>query len=66
MSLFFISYLFITYRYDGLGIKQIRAFLDEHHPEVYAYLPEPNLELPKVPKEWLGNVCATLLEDKFS
>ena len=49
-----------------MGIKQIRAFLDEHHPEVYAYLPEPNLELPKVPKEWLGNVCATLLEDKFS
>ena len=66
MSLFFISHLFIIYRYDGLGVKQIRGFLDEQHPEVYAYLPEPNLELPKVPKEWLGNVCATLLEDKFS
>ena len=33
---------------------------------MYAYLPEPNLELPKVPKQWLANVCATVLQDKFS
>ena len=54
------------YRYEGLGIKEIRTFLDEEHPEVYAYLPEPSLELPKVPKQWLGNVCATVLGDEFS
>jgi hypothetical protein len=37
-------------QYDGLGVKEIRQFLDVHHPEVYEYLPEPNLELPKTPK----------------
>ena len=37
-------------QYDGLGVKEIRQFLDDEHPEVYAYLPEPNLELPKTPK----------------
>ena len=40
--------------------------MDDHHPEVYAYLPEPNLELPKVSKQWLGNVCATVLKERFS
>ena len=53
-------------QYDGLGVKEIRQFLDEHHPEVYAYLPEPSIELPKVPKAWLANVCATLLHEKFT
>ena len=52
--------------YEGLGVKEIRQFLDEEHPEVYRYLPEPNLELPKVPKQWLANVCATILHEKFS
>ena len=47
-------------------MKEIRKLLDDHHPFVYKYLPEPNLELPKVPKQWLSNVCATLLEEKFS
>ena len=37
-------------QYDGLGVKEIRQFLDDKHPEMYEYLPEPNLELPKVPK----------------
>ena len=52
--------------YEGLGVKEIRQFLDEKHPEVYKYLPEPNLELPKVPKQWLANVCATVLHEEFS
>ena len=47
-------------------MKEIREFLDDEHPWVYAYLPEPNLELPKVPKQWFANVCATLLKEKFS
>ena len=59
-------FVFHVFRFEGLGIKEIRQFLDQHHPEVNAYLPEPNLELPKVPKQWLANVCATVLQEKFS
>ena len=40
--------------------------MDEHHPDVYDYLPHPDRELPKTPKQWIANVCATLLENKFS
>ena len=47
-------------------MKEIRNLLTEHYPHVYQYLPEPEIELPKVPKEWIGNVCATVLEEKFS
>ena len=52
-------------QYEGLGIKEIRQFLDEAHPEVYAYLPEPDIELPKTPKQWVVNVVATILQDVF-
>ena len=57
---------YFQFRYDGLAIKDIKSFLDENHPEVYDYLPEPELELPKTPKQWLGNVCATVLKEEFS
>ena len=50
----------------GLGLKEIRNFLDNGYPHVYQYLPEPEMELPKVPKEWVGNVIATILQEKFS
>ena len=53
-------------RYEGLGVKEITNFLDLYHQHVYTYLPEPYLELPKAPKEWIGNVCATVLREKFS
>ena len=53
-------------QYDGLGVKEIRQFLDDKHPEMYEYLPEPNLELPKVPKQWLANMCTTVLKDSFT
>ena len=56
----------LSYRYPGLGIREIREFLDEQHPHVYNYLPEPDIELPKVPKEWFVNVCATVLQEKFT
>ena len=59
-------FLCLNYRFEGLGIKEIRSFLDAHHPQVYDYLPEPDIELPKTPKQWFANVCATVLEDKFS
>ena len=57
---------FVLDRYEGLGIKEIRKYLDDNHPHVYEYLPEPNLELPKTPKQWIANVCATLLKESFS
>ena len=53
-------------QYDGLGVKEIRQFLDDKHPEMYEYLPEPSLELPKVPKQWLANMCTTVLKDSFT
>lgn len=36
------------------------------YPDVYDYLPEPDLELPKVPKAWLANVCATVIKEQFA
>ena len=33
---------------------------------MYKYLPEPSLELPRVPKQYIADVCVTLLEDKFT
>ena len=53
-------------QYDGLGVKEIRQFLDDKHPQMYEYLPEPNLELPKVPKQWLANICCTVLKESFT
>ena len=47
-------------------MKEIRQFLDDKHPEMYEYLPEPSLELPKVPKQWLANMCTTVLKDSFT
>ena len=60
------DHVVLSFRYEGLGVKEIREFLDDDYPWVYEYLPEPNLELPKVPKQWFANVCATLLKEKFS
>ena len=41
-------------------------FLRQHHSHVFEYLPDPDLELPKTPKQWIANVCATVLEDRFN
>ena len=46
-------------------IRPIHAPQYDEHPEVYEYLPEPNLELPKTPKQWVCNLCATVLGDDF-
>ena len=58
--------LFFPYRYEGLANKNILQFLDDSYPHVYDYLPERKIELPKVPKQWFVNVCATILEGRFS
>ena len=54
------------YRYDGLSIKDMLTFLDEKHPQVFDYLPEPEMELPKTPKQWIANVCSTVLKGIFA
>ena len=40
--------------------------MDDNFPEVYEYLPEPSIELPKTPKQWVCNTCATVLGDDFT
>ena len=57
----FATHISILHRYEGLGVKEIREFLSLKYPDVYDYLPEPDLELPKVPKAWLANVCASVI-----
>ena len=56
----------MSFRYEGLGVKEILQLLTDRYPMVYQYLPEPELELPKTPKQWIGNVCASILQSSFS
>ena len=58
--------MFSFARYEGLGVKEIQQYLKAHHANVYEYLPEPEIELPKTPKQWIAKVCATVLEDRFA
>ena len=57
---------FLLLRYEGLGIKDILKFLTEKHPEVFDYLPEKDLELPKTPKQWVCNIIASVLGERFN
>ena len=50
--------------YDTLTIKTILAFLDDGREKVYDYLPDLQ-ELDKVSREWICNVCYTVLQDEF-
>ena len=52
-------------QYDGLSLKHIAAFLDNGHQHVFDYMPD-NQEIHKVSKEWICNVCATVLGGLFS
>ena len=56
---------FMFSRYDGLGVKEIKQLLNEQYPHVYEYLPHPKIELPKTPKQWIANVCATVIGKPF-
>ena len=47
-------------------MKDILQWLYNEHQNVFEYLPEPELELPKTPKQWIVNVVATVLKEKFS
>ena len=40
-------------------------FLNNGHQDVFAYMPDQQ-EIRKVPKQWLANVCATVLGGVFT
>ena len=50
--------------YEGLTLKDIAGFL-QNYREVIDYLPDGN-EIRKVPKQWIANICATVLKEVFS
>lgn len=52
-------------QYEGLALKDIAQFLDAGHRQVYDFFPDQQ-EIHKVSKEWICNVCATVLGDAFS
>ena len=52
-------------QYEGLSLKHIAAFLNNGHQEVWDYMPDAQ-EIHKVSKEWICNVCATILKGLFS
>ena len=51
-------------QYEGLGIKDISNFV-QNKPIVFPYLPEGK-ELWKVPKQWIANVCASVMKNIFT
>ena len=50
-------------QYEGLGIKEICNFLMKH-PSIGEWLPDM-IVVPRLPKEFLGNVAFTVLGDVF-
>ena len=52
-------------QYEGLSLKHIAAFLNNGHQDVWEYMPDQQ-EIHKVSKEWVCNVCATILKGMFS
>ena len=51
--------------YEGLALKNIAAFLEDGHAEVFDYFPDQQ-EIHKVSKDWICNICATVLKGVFS
>ena len=52
-------------QYDGLALKHIALFLNDRYEHVWDYMPDAQ-EIHKVPKEWICNVCATVLKGLFT
>ena len=50
-------------QYENLTISKIADFVSPYHI-IHEYLPDEK-EIPKVPKQWLANVCHTVLKDVF-
>ena len=52
-------------QYEGLALKDVSNFLRDGHQHVGDYMPDPQ-EIHKISKEWICNVCATVLGEIFS
>ena len=50
-------------QYKGLSIDDILEYISDKRMVEY-YLPEA-VDMPKIPKQWLVDVCATVLGDQF-
>ena len=51
-------------QYEGLGIQDIANFVNTR-ANVLPFLPDGK-ELTKTPKQWIGNVCASVLKNVFT
>jgi len=51
--------------YENLSLDKIKAFCSGHQNDIDNYLPDKK-ELFKVSREFICNVCATVLEDIFT
>ena len=51
--------------YENLTIMKIAAFADSVDRNIFDYMPDQQ-EIKKVSKEWICNVCATVLKNKFT
>ena len=40
--------------------------MTDHHPHVFKYLPEQEIELPKTPKQWVSNVITSVVGEPFT
>lgn len=52
-------------QYEGLALKDISIFLNDGRQYVFDYMPD-HQEIHRVSKDWICNVCATILEGEFS
>ena len=50
-------------QYKNLSLEKIMAFVHQR-PRAARYLPD-EIDLPKVPKQWIVNVCAAVLGTEF-
>ena len=50
--------------YDGLFLDDIASYVQKH-PEPMYYLPDGK-EYKKLPKQWIANVCYTVLKEPFA
>ena len=57
-----VKTLFVP-QYKALSIERILQFAADK-PNISDFLPD-DIDLPKVPKQWLVNVCAVVLGDDF-
>ena len=46
-------------------MKNIASFLNHGYQHVFEYMPDSQ-EIHKVNKEWICNVCATIMNNKFT